>query len=790
MDILSIQSPPIAAPASPKPTTAAKLLICRESLSRSMTVMANSPGRHYRRLSAEKSKLSSLIPSTSTLSSSTSNKKISLRIAEITQHLNMFLSEPTLVFLKPSINIWLTSLERLTEDEIINQIGKLIFVLEFKMIGMNGFNIENDLELTFTTFFKNLFEELQKGETDRERRMNTTRAFSKIIISKKGRVNFGIIPSLLHLFEQLHSGKSGFIDNSTCFMENLLISGELRKQIESVAVPKKNNFSGKEIILSSLHLPLGKNIHAYHAKQCVVMACLSHPRQDDVGNCFALSVAISLFSSSIGRCIDDFREIIEYGYMKRVIEGDSLKFPALLRQPLSTVFKLLPQQIDEIKKNEKLELVLSLSHAHFPHTLPTSCTVDDLLLLLGEEVHQRARFLYESFSKNPLLSVWINILASMAEGKDDGIVKSAIINTCLLVAKENGVADQDLKKFKKQLLKKIYLHYDPSIQPLCKTEDRGAFILYDKTCSFVRIDTAEKFGYFICLAAENIKPEHWASNPNIIPNIVGLYGRGRYLEPAEIHAIDQEKKTPWKTELGNDPGTLLSTYENSAVKIPPIQFQPKNVSELFTRISDFWKLYAKEKNLLQNKRESLRPHTSLHIPTRVVSVHSFNLILNNDNFFNWIFSEPEKLLEERLNFAISQRELSEETVKSMETYIMDRNTGAKDKLFLANAPKETLQDYRNFLVTKYPPELIDRKLFDFLPEKTKSEMSSQSIHFGDSNMEVGNSDIHLVFCYNPASLKLEIFRAKDSGQLLSLSPQDEKKHMGTWEIISPLSPKV
>lgn len=770
-----------------------KLSLCRETLSRAMQEVANSPGRKFRPSAAAAStnKLKEVKSSTEGIFEKDNSKLIlppappSARgysveqVADIKKLLKSYDSGIPSLDLKMAS--WADEITKeVTEQEAAIQLSKAIHVLDHKI--KSDFDVTTQLEAHFDLQLKKITHKIQNSSEENELRLILAREASTLLITSKGHINYGLIPVIENFFDN-HMQRNNFKINFVSFLEMLKSSEELRMQIADIPHPKKTNILGSDLIRSCLLMKPLKKIHSYHAKRCALMACLSYPRQGGVGNCFALAIAISLFSTSIEKCVGDFREILEYGYLKRYVEDKFVSFPILLRQPLFNVLKPLTSDIPSLLESKKVHFVLEQVGLELPAILPEVKTVDHLLTLLGPEAREKGRFLYESFFENPLLAVWINILASMAEGRSDGLIKSAIVKSCLIVAQEHGLDENEKEILRYSLIKRVYLHYDPSIMSINSSDESGAFILYEKRKGYFRVDGSEKFQTFLKTVSTSQVIAEWAVKPATLARIVGLY-YGRKQDDSTMEQMDLLRRTPWKTELGNDPNNLLATYDNTS--IPSLfHFQPKTVEELFHKIVSFWRAY-KTIDLSQNNQSNIRrQHSSIHIPTRIVSLHSFNLILNDKNMHDCLLGDPETTLQNRKKLAIKLSEITVplELYKRLKTYLLENYQQISP--FIGAIPENaTLAGLRDYLVTKFKDEYIDRKIFEFLPEGIKSEMAMQAIHFGDSNKQIDGKDIYYAFCYHPGSLKLSIFQQKESGELMSPLLNDDQNKLGNWEIMS------
>ncbi|MFN4174237.1 MAG: hypothetical protein ACK4HV_03940, partial [Parachlamydiaceae bacterium] len=387
--------------------------------------------------------------------------------------------------------------ERSIKDEknFVQILAKLILLIDNERLHHLD-SIHADTDIYLGNIVKEMVQEFGHLP-ELELRTHLSRAFATLLVTSIGQINYGLIPTLTPIFRRFEKSGSDFASSFENTLEMLYTQPVLREKIESLKKPKKELTHVRELIRVTLDIKR-KRIGSVDAKRTLLTALFSYPKQENVGNCFAISLAISLFSNSIIKCVDDFIEILSYGCLKRVVENEQVSFPFLMKMPVEHTKKALPENFRDDPFFKSLKEYLKIE------SWPSGAkTVEELLALIDKNKPgslERGRFFVEAKTKNPLITVWGNILASMAEGGSDTLLKTALTGSLLHVAREYA-QEPILNEFKKSLLDRIHIHYDPEIESAGDTN--GAFVLYDKKRDWKRIDDPTKFHHFILHAINN-----------------------------------------------------------------------------------------------------------------------------------------------------------------------------------------------------------------------------------------------------------------------------------------------
>lgn len=651
------------------------------------------------------------------------------------------------------------------DDPGINQlISKVILLYETEQLGkLENVNGDADIHLSklhheMKTEFGNL--------PELEKRTHLARAFATLLITSAGQVNFGLIPSLMPIFRYFESGSSDFADSFEETLNQLYTKPPLRARIETLKKPKKELTTVRELIRVTLCLSR-ERVGSVDAKRALACALFSYPKQENVGNCFAVSLAISLFSNSTLKCADDFIEILTHGCLKRVVEKELVSFPFLLKMPLEHSKKPLPKNYENDTFFKSLKDFLKFDK--WPENVST---VEELLKAIDLEkpgAFEKGRFFVEAKTKNPLITVWSNILASMAEGGSETLLKTALTGSLLHIATPFAHEAPILEEFKKSILDRIHIHYDPEIET--KGDANGAFVLYDKHHDWKRIDDPTKFHHFILHAINNPDLKTRFKKKELMKELLKVYHPDNTIADRAYKDLTDLPYTPWVTRIGNDPKQLLKIYKGSSKTDLTILFHPHSATDLLEMVLKM------SRNYFEKKEDRAKRHSSLLVPVRIVGQHTFNLIVNHPTLTRWLV-DSSKLHETLLAPA---KKIHSEPYDSTELLKYLNEKGG----YVLKNPPPTIPLLRAILLRTFPKDLVDKKIFFYLKPEQKKLIQDSAIQFASVNWqrESDGKARHHAFAYNPANLSLEVFEALDDDNKTLLYPidQDSEIRNALWE---------
>lgn len=385
---------------------------------------------------------------------------------------------------------------------------------------------------------------------------------SKILITKKGKINAGLIKPIIKAFIK---DKELSFNHEKSLIKGLLLlkkSPEIREPFNALSLSINCQSQAADIIRTTLRLPSETHINDINAKQTILSAFLSHLRQSPSTSCFAISLAIELLNNEPFDCLKDFVQLLEENSLKRVFQGEELIFPYLLSVSGKNLYKSFIINKDGcfLKKNDSnffwefpgiisacrilaiedpKEIILKILSQIFStegHQNQTTIKISILnfLHLLAMEAAKlkkideeaalsKAVYAFETEICNPLLAAWKNAIANMGENIKEGRIKTAIVEATIKGLEagsfnfEEKLKDLNtclLSELKKILHGSIYLLYDPKIPHHIITPDQnnlsGAFVLYDKhghkhSHKWLRVNTPQLYQTFCLSILERAK---------------------------------------------------------------------------------------------------------------------------------------------------------------------------------------------------------------------------------------------------------------------------------------------
>ena len=349
---------------------------------------------------------------------------------------------------------------------------------------------------------------------------------SKLLWTSRGTLNLWLIESVKNFFLEHRPGKKNYEINLSINLKALQSHINLRKKLEAIQKPQNPNSLSHQMICIILGIPVTSELTDLQTKQVALGALLSHLRQEEEGECFALFLAIELLVSQQEKCIEDFTSLLESSKMSRHINNKRIDLPYLLK--LEDLYLDLPFTVNrQGKLNDKegylwespgiqsvcqvlgilnpalaIRRVLLLSEAKHEATFP--CTPRKLMRLLAQDLEPRhqdrcealfaqAKLTFEAQTHNLLLHAWGNAIAGMAEADANGYIKETIINSVIhafkVISNDHTLKNPEMLttlalKWEKELQNTIHLYYDPTVanqrDSWNTNQIRGAFVLYEK----------------------------------------------------------------------------------------------------------------------------------------------------------------------------------------------------------------------------------------------------------------------------------------------------------------------
>lgn len=699
---------------------------------------------------------------------------------------------------------------------------------------------------------------------------------AKALLTEIGTINVGIIDSLSDIFLSQESRPINHEINLSHALTLLQRSPKLRAEFEKINAPISDKNPSNNIIRAMLGFSPNEKINALDTRLTVLIAILSHLRQGGDRSCFAVSLAIEILSSHLGFCFKDLRQLLEEGKLTRRVKGVKKDIPFIrqindenlrkkinfntkgeiineeyIRAPLweapgilaacqvigvedpkalikSIIKKTPPNSKDQLYKMEINKLIAKICEFSTSH----SSDLDDLYI--------QACLAFSSQTTQPLLKVWENAIANMAEAEEGSMIKTAILESTLdalqfrlgeLSIAPSLILQRFFLSIQKLLYERIRLQYDPTIKSLLEEDafaTAGGFVLYDKNR---KIDGEKSFRIFLgeilkdaksfinheTLSETQIKELNQASeiltsylnSKEFIGYLLTRYHPSNKIAVSQMaygYSLNYKRLqiTPWLTQTGNDSKSLLKTYLESEKPIQSEKFIVLGAEEALTNIIEMCKhMSEKEKILYLNNPNKLKPFCILgkhRLPFMAGNPSLANAWQQNCTTREWIETyvlNPGKIIanstiDEETQFhlikhleAIISYELTEDAIQEIFKHIQNIEQGLTIKQYRKKILKICLgiQPLPKKLAEKITRQ-IDTALCKSLNPKLKSTLENSAVHFADTNWCDGIQDLHFCFAVNPGTGELELWEAQSNGSHLTALDQNYWLFNQKWEFLT------
>lgn len=674
---------------------------------------------------------------------------------------------------------------------------------------------------------------------------------SYALFTSSGVFNRALIKRMMEEFVNPNDPLDGYMNGLKSGLQLIFQSETLQEKLQAVSFSGPKNPYSREIVRMALRLPLGEKISDVHAKRCALTALLTHLRQGHSNSCFASFFAIELQTQAPLQALDDFSNLLKHGQLNRLVDRQNRGFPFLMRwgqEDLSKTIRLdeKGQLLSSSGKNgyfwkaPGLKKALSSLGIAYPKralqnwlktknipTLGLEVSIEALIREIAEPIDkdllERCYLEFSSLTSHPLLRVWENALAGMAEGKKGGLLRGALTKSLHYLihksAAKCGLKDLasriDLvEKIERIAERRIHYLYDPNYHSASHPTLQGAFILYDAKDreafgSWERIDTPEQFQALMSdLIGEFFNNEQISAkalnkvmaeieSEKFLIKLLKRYHRENALDLALGGSFRNLRCTPWVTLIGNDPNAVLKVYyeESSSYKIQ--ECKPESARDLLFFLLS---LLSKQPDDIKKRYSSEQNHLA---PVRVSGTHAFSLLLSHPSikpcyapFFDiatWI-DEKIYLPGKKIAKTFATERMRKETVDFICNHIIDPKQKKIFLNFMKNCPQKTsIHEFRGriaeVICQMFPTpshqseqlKLVDLKLFELMPKELQQTWRSSVIHFADSNWQKEGHDIHYGIAVNPGSSELEIVGILESGEPFEFINQSHFFNPHKWE---------
>lgn len=703
---------------------------------------------------------------------------------------------------------------------------------------------------------------------------------AKALLTDIGTINIGIIDSLSDIFLSPDNTPINHDINLMHALTLLQRSPKLRAEFEKISSPHSSLNPSTNIIREVLELSPDEIIGPLDGRLTALIAILSHLRQGGDRSCFAVSLAIEILSSHLGYCFKDLRQLLEEGKLTRRVGKIKKDIPFVKRISDKDLHKIITfNEEGKLMINDQREAYLwespgllgacrSIGVADPKTTLLAviqnlprpeegkSYTIEikgliakiceqlrsesfDLAEL--DQLYNQACFAFSSQTTQPLLKVWENSIANMAEAQEGSMIKTAILESILdsLQFKLGQLAIPPsllLQRFflcTQQLLHDgIQLQYDPIVQGFEEgnhSSNEGGFVLYYNN---ERIGDVAAFRLFVRNILEEtnqhlLRRFSFSDLENMqLRNALDVlishlnseefigYLLSRY-HPSNKIAVGQSshahpivynhlRYTPWLTQTGNDSKALLKIYLESDTPIQSEKFIVSGAEEALTKIIEMCKHMSEdEKKLYLNNPNKLKPLC-------ILGKHRLPFMAGNSSLSSawkqecstqsWIENvvlNPGKKIADTIIDPLSKQNFIGYLEK-----ILPYDLSNEAKQHISNQLRErqddlTIKEYRNSVLalclsmhtfSKGAAEVltrhIDTALCNSLVPELKKILEESAVHFADTNWCEGIQDLHLCFAVNPGTGKLELWEVQSNGTHLTALDQNYWLYNQKWEFLT------
>lgn len=699
------------------------------------------------------------------------------------------------------------------------------------------------------------------------------RELSRLLITERGTVNMGIIDPLLDIFLDGKKPLLNYEESLYYALQNFKHMESLRGQIEKVKAPLSNKTTSIDVLRATLGLEPDAAVSDLDAKRAILQSMISHVRQGALGSCFAISLLIKLLSSDPKQCLNDLEQIVEKGKLIRTSKGVTTEIPFINRiadenmdrqievdakgfiirdkktcAHLSEAPGLIAAcNVLGVKDVKALVNLIAVEEAQLSKGGGSNLTIGQWIEKICEktivttsdkslslsDLYTKAAMAFSGQVSQPLLMVWENAIAGMAEVQEKGALKQAITTSvmhALLVKLQHlGVPkSSEVKTFfgqiQQALNKKIILKYDPTLgndptneRPNAK---EGGFVLYSQD---QRIDNYKDFLRFLkSIVAEvhthiieskqkkkeEIDPLYELCNLHIpteafMDEVLRKYYECKGLIVDLSQDYDKMPFTPWESQGGNSSKRVLEVYLESDKELTSVTIAPENASALLKNILDLNKGLSREEEVL------LKNNPHIRAPVRIVNCHSFSFLPGHPTLMQarkgkattdeWIQDQvigPGQLV---ANSRLSTKSRDSIVNQALEK-VLPRYMKKSEILSIAKEIQkkgnvnEKVYEFRNRLlavchslkkdVNGKGIELandIDSLLYDCLEPKLKEQLANSAVVIADTNWCEGIHDIVMTLMVNPGTGKLELCKMTDDKKHFFALDQGAWLNKKKWE---------
>lgn len=688
---------------------------------------------------------------------------------------------------------------------------------------------------------------------------------AEMLVTNRNTINVGIIDHLEEIFlSNPHSLLNHEISLSYA-LKLLQKSPKMRAMIENIHAPEHPDMESNDVVRASLGLDHDIEVTDRHAMIATLTALLSHLRQSDDISCFAISLAIEILSSHLGYCVRDLSQLLENNVLIRQFKGisEDICFSLVISDnDLDIEIRRLPDgKIDNLLILSEspgiqaacraigiLKPGLALIKINETLTQATGSLaifkVRNLLEELAryqvsdrqekelkfETLFQRACFAFSSQTHQPLLKVWENAIANMAETREGGMIKAAIWQAIvyafsyqltelkLTPSKEIGLFFADLKALFEKM---AYLKFSPMLNVSFESISlgkEGGFVLHVGQHPIV---SPTKFQKIVKKLVKQVSSERSGSPEKIktyedlekiflafvesdvfLNTVLLRYDKSNRIYKHPLNHVRYLTRTPWVTKIGNRSKTVLDVYLEKKITRKEECLLTETPEERLIKIIEMAKSMSAEE-----KRAYLRnPHKLAQFS--IPGLHTSSLMLGHPSLMAaWSVDTPvDEWVKNSVLIPGQDIATSIITPDTRQAVMMKLKMEILPQHELEAAKIETLlneetripqglsiQSYREHLLgiltsvhssAKVVAKIMlkfDSAICHYLPRELKEKLATSAVRFADSNWSKNTVDVHFCFLVNPGTGQLEIWETYDDGSKFIALDQKHWLIKQPWE---------
>lgn len=718
--------------------------------------------------------------------------------------------------------------------------------------------------------------QLQSSEVAHQARIPLE--ISKILITDTGTINIGLIDLLIKKFTPSDPPLNHLI-NLSYGLKLFQQSAQLRDDFIKIHTPNSESMPSNHVIRATLTLPPKMQITDIHAKRTVFVALLSHLRQNKTGSCFATSLASQLLASHLRLCLKDLTHLIHESKLTRTLKGVSKDIPfiksisdedlekticldangqILLDNSSQTYIWESPGLqavclsigikdskgalsiiIDELEKSPTGHVEIEIKQLIQKLCEYYKDRVDDSKRSKLDRLFNQACFAFSTQTKQPLLKVWENAIANMAETQEESMIKTHILEATAFAIQEklsesnvhpSNLVKQLLQEIKSRLYTGIQLQYDPSLEMISDNlhgeKVRGGFVLYYKN---ERIDTSIEFNKFLSgllmqtylkFRKFNLKPDQqedfekffdiltpYVNSEDFLARLLFKYhpSNAMYMtdkaDKSDI-SFNKSRFTPWITRKGNNSKQVLEVYLEATQPIETYMIPDAKIENRLIHLLNFAQGMSEvEKNyyLKNSHRCNQLRVPGWHTGCLILLGHPLvKSILNNEyEPQEWVETFVKKKPIHEISEAVISTQTREKLNKQLSQIILPtlftEETIHQFNEYLQKIPPSTsLKEYRNVIMNccgqslKNQEDLekltqqIDTAICQCLEPHQRQCLEESMIPLIDTNWSKDGQDTYISAMINPGTGELELWET--SANKSTIRAIHQKNWMQEWEI--------